>query len=109
MCCRRDYFNKFVGPEAARLSGKLTGQTALRLETNATNFRDATLGVLSVDSRKTATSDRASTAKLAYVLQDPTLLPWRHTERNVALPLELRRFPNDEIAQRVTNALNMVG
>ncbi len=44
MCCRRDYFNKFVGPEAARLSGKLTGQTALRLETNATNFRDATLG-----------------------------------------------------------------
>jgi len=67
-------------------------------------------GVLRVNATQTAASNGGgSMAKLAYVLQDPTLLPWRHTEGNVALPLELRRLDRDEIAQRVIQALDMVG
>ncbi len=93
-------FVAIVGPSGCGKS------TILRL---VAGLHVPTQGVITVDGRETVTSDRTSTAKLAYVLQDPTLLPWRHTEGNVALPLELRRFPNDEIAKRVTNALNMVG
>jgi NitT/TauT family transport system ATP-binding protein len=68
-----------------------------------------TQGTLTVKGLETAASDRASVGSLAYVLQDPTLLPWRHTEGNVALPLELRRFPGNEVRQRVDDALDMVG
>ena len=50
-----------------------------------------------------------SAVELAYVLQDPTLLPWRRVEDNVALPLEVRGTERGEQRQRISDALDMVG
>ena len=47
--------------------------------------------------------------RLAYVLQDPTLLRWRRVAANVALPLELRHLPRADIESRVQAALTRVG
>ena len=49
-------------------------------------------------------------AKLAVVFQDysRSLLPWMTVERNVMLPIA-GRFPKDELADRVANALTSVG
>jgi NitT/TauT family transport system ATP-binding protein len=47
--------------------------------------------------------------KLAFVFQDPTLMPWARVAENVRLPLELARTPAGEIAPRVTAALAHVG
>ena len=46
---------------------------------------------------------------LAYVFQDPTLLPWRTVAKNVALPLELRGHNRAETGSLVERALEMVG
>ena len=43
---------------------------------------------------------------LAFVFQDATLLPWRSVERNVTLPLELRRQADDA---HVAQTLKLVG
>lgn len=98
---REHEFVAIIGPSGCGKS------TFLRL---VAGLQAPSHGVLRVNATQTPASKRGtSMAKLAYVLQDPTLLPWRHTEGNVALPLELRRFDRDEIAQRVTQALDMVG
>ena len=47
--------------------------------------------------------------ELAYVFQDPTLLPWRSVHDNVALPLQLRDRPAGEIGDEVDRALQLVG
>ena len=43
---------------------------------------------------------------LAFVFQDATLLPWRSVERNITLPLELRRQADDA---HVAQTLELVG
>ena len=43
---------------------------------------------------------------LAFVFQDATLLPWRSVERNITLPLELRREADDA---HVAQTLALVG
>jgi NitT/TauT family transport system ATP-binding protein len=52
------------------------------------------------------TVDRSS---LGYVFQDPTLLPWRTVERNVALLAELQGTPNGQLQQVVGEAIQLVG
>lgn len=47
----------------------------------------------------------AGDPQLAYVFQDPHLLPWRTVLRNVALPLELRGVPKPEAAAKAQDAL----
>jgi len=47
--------------------------------------------------------------KLAFVFQDPTLMPWARVAENVRLPLELAHTPAPEIAPRVAAALAHVG
>jgi NitT/TauT family transport system ATP-binding protein len=47
--------------------------------------------------------------QLAFVFQDPTLMPWARVAANVRLPLELAGTPPDEIAPRVDAALAHVG
>jgi NitT/TauT family transport system ATP-binding protein len=47
--------------------------------------------------------------RLAFVFQDPTLMPWARIEENVALPLDLAGVATAEIEQRVAGALEHVG
>ena len=86
-------FVSIVGPSGCGKS------TLLRIISGLT---PPTSGTLSVGGE-------SSGVELAYVLQDPTLLPWRRVEENVALPLELRGVEQHERTRRVRDALDMVG
>jgi NitT/TauT family transport system ATP-binding protein len=57
----------------------------------------------------TAGRVEAPTAKLGYVFQDPTLLPWRSVRKNVELLAELERMPRSERQRRVAEAIALVG
>jgi NitT/TauT family transport system ATP-binding protein len=47
--------------------------------------------------------------RIAYVFQDPHLLPWRNVLRNAALPLEIRHVPRDVRVERAMRAIESVG
>jgi len=47
--------------------------------------------------------------KLAFVFQDPQLLPWRNVLRNVAIPLELMHVPKSQRLDMARNAIEQVG
>jgi NitT/TauT family transport system ATP-binding protein len=69
---------------------------------------------LSEPSRGTIDWDKAETASgrrhdIGFVFQEPTLMPWATVERNVALPLRLRRASAGEAVPRVAAALDRVG
>jgi NitT/TauT family transport system ATP-binding protein len=51
----------------------------------------------------------AAGRRLAFVFQDPTLMPWARVGQNVRLPLELAGVAADQIAPRVAAALAHVG
>lgn len=46
--------------------------------------------------------------RLAFVFQEPTLMPWASVAANVRLPLELAGVPRAEVAARVAPALEQV-
>lgn len=85
----RGQFVSIVGPSGCGKS------TFLRL---VAGLDAPTSGVLRVHGR--------DPLGLAFVFQDPTLLPWRSVAHNVTLPLELRRQDADE---RVAHTLALVG
>ena len=91
-------FVSIVGPSGCGKS------TMLRLVAGLTQ---ATSGTLTIAGLPPPAARRRQ--DLAYVFQDPTLLPWRPVAKNVALPLELRRFGRAETVSLVENALEMVG
>jgi NitT/TauT family transport system ATP-binding protein len=85
-------FITFIGPSG-------WGQTTvLRLLAGLT---PPTAGAISVDSLAPA----AARDRLAYIFQDPTLLPWLTARRNIELPLRLRGVPP---AQRASAALEQL-
>lgn len=47
--------------------------------------------------------------ELAFVFQEPTLMPWRTVVANVALPLELMGVPKRKRLERAMEMLTMVG
>jgi len=47
--------------------------------------------------------------RIAFVFQDPTLMPWARVEANVRLPLDLARIGKQESRPRVAQALARVG
>ena len=47
--------------------------------------------------------------RIAFVFQDPTLMPWAHVEANIRLPLDLAGVSKQESRQRVAEALSRVG
>jgi NitT/TauT family transport system ATP-binding protein len=51
----------------------------------------------------------AGAAELAFVFQDATLLPWLTVERNIELPLKLRKIDAAQRAESVTHVLELVG
>jgi NitT/TauT family transport system ATP-binding protein len=58
-------------------------------------------------SAQTATG--AAEPDLGFVFQDPTLMPWANTMRNVMLPLTLARVPKAEAEARAAEMLGLVG
>jgi len=46
---------------------------------------------------------------ISFVFQEPTCLPWRTVRRNVAYGMEIKRYPQEKINQRVDYMLNLVG
>ena len=54
-------------------------------------------------------SVEAYTDRIAYVFQDPTLLPWRDVRSNVELVGELRGVPRAERRRRADEAIELVG
>lgn len=46
---------------------------------------------------------------VGYITQKNYCLPWRTVEANVRLPLEFRRYPRKEAAERVSDAIEKVG
>jgi len=46
---------------------------------------------------------------IAYVFQEPTSLPWRTVRDNVALGMELKKIPRQEIEIRLNKILDLVG
>lgn len=52
---------------------------------------------------------RRSSQRVAFVFQEPNLLPWRTVSANIALPLELRGTPRAEQTRAATEILSLVG
>ena len=59
--------------------------------------------------RVTLLHRRNARRDVAFVFQDPHLLPWRNVLRNVALPLELMGVPKAERLDSARQALEQVG
>jgi NitT/TauT family transport system ATP-binding protein len=49
------------------------------------------------------------TQRVAFVFQDPNLLPWRTVAANIALPLELRGIARGEQERSVSQSLALIG
>lgn len=64
---------------------------------------------LDTETSGTLTSDAEGESHKAFVFQDPTLLPFRTAQANVALPLELQAVPQEQRRQRALAALSRVG
>ncbi|MEP7121310.1 MAG: ABC transporter ATP-binding protein [Byssovorax sp.] len=60
------------------------------------------------DAGEVAVGDDHERPSIAYVFQDPHLMPWRRTLDNVALPLELSGVPAGERRERALVALAQV-
>ncbi|MEX1042882.1 MAG: ABC transporter ATP-binding protein [Pirellulaceae bacterium] len=90
-------FVALVGPSGCGKS------TLLRL---VAGLEQATAGQLTVSGERPGSS---AAPPLAFVFQDPTLIPWRTAQENVRLPLELRGGLDGEGRQAIADSLNLVG
>jgi NitT/TauT family transport system ATP-binding protein len=88
----------FVGPSGCGKS------TVFRL---IAGLADPTRGTVSVMGTSPQRARRDGS--VAYVFQDPTLLPWASVRDNVALPLRLRGDGRRERAAAADRALELVG
>jgi NitT/TauT family transport system ATP-binding protein len=95
LAARPGDFLGLIGPSGCGKS------TLLRL---IAGLSPVTGGTLRVDGR---TPEQAA-AELAFVFQEPTLLPWLTVARNVELPQKLRGVPPRERAQTAQRMLDQV-
>ena len=91
-------FVSLVGPSGCGKS------TLLRIIAGLGN---ATTGTVLVGSA--IPGDAQTRGQSSFVFQEATLLPWRPVRQNVELPLELMNVPRAQWAERVGEALEMVG
>lgn len=91
-------FVSLVGPSGCGKS------TLLRI---IAGLGDATTGTVLVDGK--VPGDAQTRGQSSFVFQEATLLPWRPVRQNVELPLELMNVPRSQWAERVGDALEMVG
>jgi NitT/TauT family transport system ATP-binding protein len=95
---RKGEFVSLIGPSGC---GKTT---LLRL---IADLEHATTGSLVVNGM---TPEQARKQRAyGYVFQAPALYPWRNVERNVMLPLEVMRLPQQEQQRRAARVLDLVG
>lgn len=95
---RRGEFVSIVGPSGCGKS------TLLRL---IAGLIAPTTGRLDVDGLTPEESRRQR--RVAFVFQDPNLLPWRTVVGNIRLPLELKRVPRREQGEAVEQSLRLIG
>ena len=95
---RAGEFVSLVGPSGCGKS------TLLRI---IAGLGDATTGTVLVDGK--IPGDAQTRGQSSFVFQEATLLPWRPVRQNVELPLELMNVPRAQWAERVGDALEMVG
>lgn len=79
--------------------------TLLRLVAGLMSPTDGTLtvgGLAPEDARR-------GTRRVAFVFQEPNLLPWRTVADNIRLPLELQQVPQHEHSQRIEQSLRLIG
>ena len=93
-CAQSDDFISLIGPSGC---GKTT---VLRLLAGLSAVTD---GELVIDGQ----SPEAAAQELAYVFQEPTLLPWLTVDQNVRLLLRLRGVPEAERAAVGDRALRL--
>jgi NitT/TauT family transport system ATP-binding protein len=67
-----------------------------------------TTGTLSVGGERPEIARRSS-KRVAFVFQEPNLLPWRTVAQNIRLPLELQGIPRSEHAERIDHSLKLIG
>jgi NitT/TauT family transport system ATP-binding protein len=92
-------FLTLIGPSGCGKS------TLLKLIANLIEPSDGRILWWSGGFDKVGTVDRS----LAFVFQDPTLMPWARVEANVRLPLDLAGLPKAQSRARVADALARVG
>jgi len=88
-------FISLIGPSGCGKS------TLLRL---VAGLSPLTSGALAVDGR----TPEAAATELAFVFQEPTLLPWMDVAGNVELPQRLRGVPTADRAERRRQVLDLV-
>ncbi len=71
-------------------------------------LRQATAGELRVSGLPPEAARRSS-GRVAFVFQDPTLLPWRTVTDNIRLPLELQGLPRQVHQSLIEDALQLIG
>jgi len=89
-------FVTFLGPSGCGKS------TVLKLISGLT---PPTSGSIQVDGM----TPKNARETVAYIFQDPTLLPWRTVRHNVALGLELEGVNADRRRERTASLLDLVG
>jgi NitT/TauT family transport system ATP-binding protein len=89
-------FISFIGPSGCGKS------TLLRLIAALT---PVTAGQLTIEG---ARPESAGVSSLAFVFQEPTLLPWLTVARNIEVPLKLRRVDALERAEACRRVLELV-
>lgn len=52
---------------------------------------------------------RKTAVRMAFVFQDPTLLPWRTVVENIRLPLELQGVAADQHQELIAQSLQLIG
>ena len=103
LAVRPGEFVSVLGPSGCGKS------TALRL---IAGLSEPSRGEIIWDAAGRNGRDRAQAPRgrdIGYVFQEPTLMPWSTVEKNVSLPLRLRRTAASEAAPRVAAALERVG
>ncbi|MFZ4452592.1 ABC transporter ATP-binding protein [Salibacterium aidingense] len=92
-------FLTFLGPSGCGKS------TALRMTAGLAEASSGEVKVFNKDPKETI----RNTNDIAFVFQEPNLLPWRKVIDNVVLPLELRGTSKKEAKAEACRVLEMVG